>query len=219
MQKWGMKALPCALVLCFAGPALADVLPPAAFLLQQRASKNPDAYDRADAWCAGKAIGSACEVPGNAFEGGGKGRCEQVSNRENHTLDARCQIAATPVIERKLPEGGYVVDKRLCELARNDPAMANSLKREQASCSPQPALADQFCAGKKAGDACQAEAQVEGVRTSFAGRCQAETEEGHFYHYGHNTKQRAVTLCQPATPARHDMQASSPPGWLQKLIN
>lgn len=218
-MKQKMRVAAALAALTLAAPALADVLPPTAFLLQKRASQSPDAYDRADAWCAGKAIGSACEVPGNAFEGGGKGRCEQVTNRESHTLDALCRVSITPVIERKLPEGGYVVDKRLCELAQRDAGMANSLKREQAGCTPQAPLADQFCGGKKVGDACQAELSLEGSRAAYGGRCIAETQEGSFYHYGHNPKQRAVILCQPVKPASHDMQASSPPGWWQKLVN
>lgn len=206
-------------LLGWSGLGLADVLPPDAYELHVRARENPAAYDRADAWCAGKSIGSACEVPGNAFEGGGKGLCRQIINRPSRSLDAVCKVTAQVAIDRKLPDSGFMVDSRLCELAQRDPSVAESLKREQAGCTPIPPVADQFCDRKKVGDACQVELNVDGIRASFAGKCSTESQESRFYHYGYNIKRRDVILCQPAKPASHEMQASSPPGWLKKLFD
>ena len=178
--------------------ARADVMPPEAEAAGERMQKDPKALDRADSYCADKAIGAACLIPGNVFEGGGAGKCERRIDHEAFTIDLRCNLPAWPEIERGLPSGPYQIDESACRSLAADPQQKETLKGQGMVCDAVPTVADRFCAGRSAGAACNAEMRVAEQRESHAGVCHEVKEGMLLYYEGRREATRSVLQCDPA---------------------
>lgn len=189
-------------LLCALGAAAgADVISPEEEALQDRLRQST-VVDRVDQYCADKRPGDACTLPGNAFEGGGPGRCRREANPALRRIELSCRLRQTPEIDRQLPASAeFVASPQFCRM-RDDEQVAALLARSPISCdAPATLPADRFCRDLKAGDACSVEAVVAGKQEVFAGRCAVTEEARSFYQYGHNEARRQYLSCQPATPA------------------
>ncbi len=194
----------------FSHLSYADVLSPSAVNLRERASKHPQLVDRADQYCTNKKIADVCTIPGDHFSGGGNGKCERVLNDKAEMLDLYCEIQETLVIDRKLPTGGYQADADIC----NDPQLT------EAVCGQPPLIADQFCEGKKAHDACVVSGELRilfkpSTNQRYQGQCQIQTESKHRYFRGHITLSRPVLMCSPLQPVPE--RSYQPISLLQRL--
>jgi hypothetical protein len=192
--------------------ARADVLPPQAAEAQQRLRENPNAFDRVDAFCAGRKVGAACTMPGDALAGGGTGVCRNGLDATRRQIDLRCERRAAVTIERGLPAGGFTLPAAICA----DPEGAEAARRQGYGCTPpaQPPQ-DRFCAGRAVGAACMAELTVDGKPVRNAGVCSRVTESApRFYFRGWQVAQREVVQCMSAKPVAHDMK---PLSWWQKV--
>lgn len=199
-------------------PALADVLPPMAFETRERARNDPNTYDQADTYCKGKQIGTACTMPGTVFDGGGAGICTQMVSDNYRTIDAVCKPQETFSINRAIPDSLFVIEGYSCTDAAQKSPLADVLKREQITCTPQPLVADSFCRDLKEGDACTAQVTTRQGQQQFAGRCQTVEEYKRFYYQGRNAAVRKTLQCNSASPVQHALEKSSPPNWLQRLM-
>lgn len=196
-------------------PALADVLPPEAANAMKRLLDNPRAFDRTDEYCKDKTVGEACVLPGNTFAGGGEGVCKNEFNRAEAVIDLSC-VRERAVIDRKLPEGGFVNDEYLCrevvQAQRDGVPMPSEWNCTPLKTPPR----DQFCAGKDPGAACTVALLYQGVREQFPGVCKEETQTQGFYYQGHRKATRQVVQCQPREPL--PPRSYTPVGWWQKLM-
>ena len=204
---------------CLAGAhtsALADVLPPQAIDAVTRLKDNPNAYDRVDDFCNGKKKGDACTLPGNLFEGGGEGRCINELNRSTFTLDMSCQRPGSVVIERGLPDEGFLHDDDLCRQQAKEQATENGAPTTARwNCKPlDPMPTDRFCRGKAVGSACTVELRYQGQRSQADGTCQQFTEKQGFYYQGRRIMTREVIRCEPP---RTVTRTFTPATWWQKL--
>lgn len=192
--------------------ARADVIPPGVMQAEQRLRDNPKAFDRADQFCAKRAIGAACSIPGDALAGGGTGVCRNGLDATRTRIDLRCERGAKVVIERGLPAGGFTLPARFCEV----PEGAEIARSLGYGCKPpaQPPQ-DRFCAGRAVGAACTAELTVDGKPVRNAGVCARVSESApRFYFRGWQVAQREVVQCNAAKPVAHDMK---PLSWWQKV--
>lgn len=210
-----MKTLQLLLLLALAMPAwtraAADVLPPRAAEAAERLLKNPNAFDRTDQFCAGKRRGDACAIPASPLAGGGAGSCRNELNRSSFTIDLSCERSGSYVLDRGLPEGGFVADRSLC----GDPA-AHVPAGAPYACKPlQPMPADRFCAGKPVGAACSAEISHDGVRETHQGTCRTIEEQRGFYFQGRRVATREVVRCEAEASFE---RVYTPVGWWEKLF-
>lgn len=191
--------------------ARADVIPPAVMQAEQRLRDNPKAFDRADQFCAKRAVGAACSIPGDALAGGGAGVCRNGLDATRTQLELRCERSAKVVIDRGLPEGGFTLPAYFCEV----PEGAEVARERGYGCKPpaQPPH-DRFCAGRSAGAACEAALTVDGKTVRNAGVCARVTEQApRFYFRGWQVAKRDVVQCVSAKPVERVFQPAS---WWQK---
>jgi hypothetical protein len=214
MWRHGLHLLAAgALVLASGFPAAkADLLPPQAVEAEQRLRQNPNAFDRVDAFCAGRKVGAACTLSGDALAGGGAGVCRNGLDVSRRHIDLRCERRAQVTIDRGLSAGGFTLPASVCA----DPEGAEVVRRQGHACTPpaQPPQ-DRFCAGRAVGAACTAELTVDGQPVRNAGVCSRVTESApRFYFRGWQVAQREVVQCVSAKPVAHDMK---PLSWWQKV--
>lgn len=181
--------------------AHADVISPEEEALQDRLRRS-EAVDRVDQYCADKRPGDACVLPGNAFEGGGPGKCRREANPSLRRIELSCRLVQSLQVDRGLPASAeFVASPEFCRM-RDDEQVASLLARSHITCdAPATLPADRFCRDHKAGDACRVEAVVAGKAEVFAGRCSVTAENTRFYQYGPNSAQREYLACQPEKPA------------------
>lgn len=203
------------MMVCLATPAIADVLPPAVADAEQRLRANPKAYDRVDEFCAGKKPQAACVIPGSVFAGGGAGTCRNGINRGEGTIDLACVRNDEVAIDRRLPEGGFVSDERLCRAAEEE-ARAYNRPARRVNCKPiVPTPADRFCKGVAPGAACTVELNYQGRVERHEGVCKQITESEHFYYFGPQTAKREVIRCEPPQATTRTFK---PVSWVKKLF-
>lgn len=201
------------LLACCSTLATADVLPPQAASAAERLRSNPRAFDRFDNFCAGKKSGDACVIPGTAFAGGGKGRCENDINRKIYTIDLHCVREGYVDIERQLPEGGFVHDADLCRGAATHDAEEPAPKWNCTPLTPTPT--DPFCKGKSVNSACTVELTYKGALQRDEGVCKEIVESERFYYQGHREATRKVIQCMPKEEVTRSF---TPASWWQKLL-
>lgn len=190
------------LICCFLSSAVcADLAPPQAVGLKERFANNPGAFDRHDAWCEGHGVDEPCEIPGNAFEGGGRGRCERNIHLREYQIDLLCITRPQPRIARAIPEGPWQTDAFLCDLATKNAMTAKELRESDWVCSEPPVVVDRFCKGSEAGQRCTAEVLLDGSSVRFDGVCKRHPESKDSYMYGRRTLTRPVLSCEPERPA------------------
>lgn len=177
-------------------PAWADLVPPGAMEARERFAKHKDLFDRTDQFCRKKAIGAACEIPGTAFEGGGKGVCQRDLPDRASEIDLRCTLTNPPVIDRSVPNGPYRKDSQRCDGTPENPG-----EDEGFSCIDPPPVSDRFCAGHKPNDSCTAVFTVAAKEQREVGRCGMTIEEYKYYQYGYRRATRRVSKCLPKLPA------------------
>ncbi len=200
--------------LLVAGSACADLISPRLADAQSRLHANPDTYDQVDQFCSGMKRDATCSLPGNAFEGGGPGVCKTNINN-NAVIEMVCVQKAAVVLDRQIPDGGYMADERLCEPYRAALASGGPLPKLGWNCAPPPkALTDQFCRSAAIGGACTAEVVVDGRKEWHSGICNPVQQTENFYHQGRRQATRSVLMCQPASRV---VRQFSPANWLQKL--
>lgn len=204
-----IPALGAALVL--AATAAADVLPPQAAEAAQRLRSNPNAFDRTDQFCADKRPGDACAIPGSMLANGGAGECRNAIDRRSFTIDLYCARTASIVIERGVPDGGFMVDARTCASFAGQPLP------EGLTCTPPTAMpVDRFCTGKDVGASCTAELRQDGAATIEAGRCTVSEEVRDFYMRGRGQATRQLVLCAALEAPIERVFTAVP--WFQKLL-
>lgn len=177
-------------------PVRADILPRGAMEARERFARHKQVFDRTDQYCHGKAIGTACEIPGTAFEGGGKGSCQRDLPDRASEIDLRCALKFPAEIDRQVPDGPFRKDLRRCDGSPENPG-----EDEGFTCADPAPVADRFCAGQKENDPCSARFLVAGKEQSESGRCGMRTEEHRYYQYGYRTATRRVLQCLPVHPA------------------
>ena len=180
--------------------SLADLLPPQAAGVAERYQSNPRTYDRSDLWCNGKAVADGCQIPGNAFEGGGSGTCDRIINRNEYMIDLLCMVKPRPRIDRKISDSGWNADTQLCELATRSQSTAQALAGQGWGCEKQVEIPDQFCKTLTSGQACTAELSMDEQKQSYSGVCKSEVQTKRGYYQGGRTLTRSILLCQPVTP-------------------
>lgn len=194
------KRLGCTLLALLCLNSLADLLPPQAAGMAERYQNNPRTYDRADQWCNGKAVADSCQIPGNAFEGGGSGTCDRMINRSEYLIDLICVVAPSPRIHRQMPDSGWNADTQLCELATRSQSTAQALSSQSWGCEKPVEIPDQFCKTLTNGQACTAELSMDEQKQSYSGVCRSEVQTKRGYYQGGRTLTRSILLCQPVTP-------------------
>jgi len=133
-------------------------------------------YDQADPFCSGKALRADCLVPGNPFEGGGRGRCEagvsilHDKDGKKGLVTARCVVRTRYPLDSGIAPAQYrwTLPSALCQA---DPAA--TLKGVDCRGGVE---ADRFCRGKAPGEPCVVDlvAEGEGKPDSFPGTCAVE---------------------------------------------
>ena len=171
----------------------ADVVPfiPGAL---ERFEKNKDLYDRADQFCQGKAVAAACDIPGSAFEGGGKGICERNLVPSTGKIDLHCVLVIPTVIERRIPEGPFRSDPGECK------DTVKLFPDQPLDCIDPPPVNDRFCTGRKENESCTATLRVGSKESNEVGRCAMTVEKMSYYHYGRRFGTRRVLQCMPLRP-------------------
>jgi hypothetical protein len=187
---------------CLSTAVLADVLPPEAADMAERFRNNPKAFDRTDAWCEGLGVGAACAIPGNAFEGGGAGKCERNIHRSEYKIDLLCALRPQPSLERAIPDGPWQADAQWCEQAAKSESAAQVLSAQGLVCSEPPLVSDRFCRGREAAQACEAEVSVGGRAARFKGICTRGLASRGIYFQGRRTLTRPVLSCEPEHPTQ-----------------
>ncbi|WP_416047100.1 hypothetical protein [Cupriavidus basilensis] len=203
-------------VLAFA-TAHADVTPPHIRDAWARLRDNPKTYDQTDQFCRGKRLDAACELPGNALQGGGTGVCRSSVNDRGEI--ARSCIRTTRVeIDSDVPSGGFVASPALCKpyidwVQRNDPSEPAPVLPFGCKPPAQP-LTDRFCKGRAVGDVCAVEMRVDGKPEQYPGTCANKWQSERFYYMGSREALRQVMTC--GSPPTFERQFS-PASWLDKL--
>lgn len=189
--------------------ALADLLPTGDFLMRERMRTEPGFYDQADQFCRGEVPGAACRMPGEAFDGGGEGRCERRMDALGRHVQLTCEVKPEFVIDRQLPKSPYQFSPTACWAWTHDPAFRERMAYLNARCELVPIAMDRFCLDKRPKDACTAEVVVQGKLQQVTGKCALDTEV--FDFDPPRVMARSVLLCQSAQPVIHDIQPASPP--------
>ena len=187
----------CLLCCLWSTAPYADLLPPQAAGMAERYTSNPGAFDRSDAWCEEHRVGERCEIPGTTFEGGGTGLCGRFVHRTDYQIDLLCALKPQPRIEYGFPDGPWQADTQLCELASHSESTAESLRSQGWVCAEPPAVADRFCKGMMAGQACVAEITLESRSERFDGFCKLQIETQRSYYQGRRTLTRSTLQCSP----------------------
>jgi hypothetical protein len=211
MQRIQVLLLLLALSVPAATRATADVLPPRAAEAAERLRRNPDAFDRTDQFCKGRRRGDACEIAASPLAGGGGGTCRSAIDRAGSTIDLSCERADGYVLDRGLPEGGFVADASLCAGTAGQPPAGAPY-----ACRPlQPMPVDRFCAGRPVGAACSAEISRDGARETHPGVCRTVEEQRGFYFQGRRVATREVVRCEATSSFE---RVYTPVGWWEKLF-
>lgn len=198
--------LPGFVLLFNGGPAQADLLPPPAESAMKRLDRNRNAFDRTDQFCAGKFRGDACTIPGSRLAGGGDGVCQNEINRSTFSIDLYCKREGLAVIQRGLPEGGFVAEPALC---------AEAQAPHPWNCTPLPEIpADRFCQGKSVGQSCTVDMGYDGTPEQHQGVCREETQREGFYYQGRRVATRQVILCTAPEDIERVYRKAT---WLEKL--
>lgn len=204
---------PLSVLLLLPSLCLADLLPDNWKELERRA-KDGD-YEVADQFCAGKTIGTRCEVPGTPLDGGGQGICT-ITWPDRNSFAATCKLDDPAKIDRQM-HGGWRLNQYWCERLSPD-----ELVKIGYPCSDVPPATDQFCRGKVEGDPCLAEVWQKSGWSSHPGRCVKKTQLGSFYplHRGESggSIRREITFCQGEHPVLRAYESSSPPGFLKRAL-
>lgn len=194
-----------------AQPALADLIPPQVAAARERLHANPEVFDRTDQFCAGKTRDKACTIDGSTFSGGGAGVCRSEITDSGASIDLVCRRSSEPVIDRRLPDGGYVNDPGMCAASRQP-----GYSGPPVNCKPTvPTPADRFCREKAAGSACTVELIYEGKTETHEGICNQVTESTGFYYQGRRSAVRQVIRCDPPSEVKREMNAVK---WYEKLL-
>lgn len=204
---------PFSVLLLLPSLCLADLLPNNWKELERRA-KDGD-YEVSDQFCAGKAIGTRCEVPGTPLDGGGPGTCT-LTRPNRSLLAATCKLDDAAKIDRQI-HGGWRLTQSWCE--RSSPEETTKIGYP---CGDVPPVADQFCRGKAEGDPCLAEVWQKSGWSSHPGRCAKKNQIGSHYplHPGESggSISRQITFCQGEHPVLRKYESSSPPGFLKRAF-
>jgi hypothetical protein len=192
IHRFALAALATLSMAWAATPCRADLIPPRAAEALTRYQDNPKAFDQADAYCAKKKPGAACSIPGNAFEGGGAGRCERHIEPGSDTIDLQCQRSERITIDRRLPAGDFLANAYACAQSPRDPGH---------NCSEAPLVPDRFCSGRSAGQACSVELTRDGRNETYAGVCTRGEQVESFYYQGRRTARRPILSCEPVNKA------------------
>lgn len=207
-----MKKQAYLFLICYCATAWADVISMEAFSAQERHSKNPNIYDRADSFCKGKKPKSACTIPGAISSGGGNGVCTNgLENRHSVSIDMVCITTGELFIDRKLPDGGYVADSTFCKDGVNKEGFP------RVDCKPlNPTPKDRFCKEKNIGNPCNIEFTYNNKQLTEAGVCKVVVETvAPYYYQGYHKDSRTVIQCEaPALPER----IMTPASWFDKLF-
>ncbi|RAU20285.1 hypothetical protein CU669_19150 [Paramagnetospirillum kuznetsovii] len=189
-----LSAFIVALALSIPIPAHADLLPPGWEKLQQRIKDG--GFDVADQFCRDKKVGEACAIPGNSFEGGGQGICRAQLRRNWGEIRSAC-VLDDPAHMERVVDGEWWAE-RCTALERVRSQLPN------ATCEPKPPIADQFCAGKSAGDDCTAEVWVKAGMERYSGKCvQFRNTSAIMFHPGDGERLlRDEIHCRPEHPVR-----------------
>lgn len=193
----------------FVTPLYADVLPPEAVELRVRFMKTAE-FDEADQFCQGKSPEAACEMPGDAFEGGGRGSCQRHLYAERQKIALQCDLSTPLDLDRGVTPP---LDDRwmICILDKEnqDPAF-------KADCAALLAAkpVDRFCSGKSAGADCTVEATSGSGSARFSGTCEQIEETASGYRYGRREVSRTILSCEPAKKVSHEF---SPVGFWDRL--
>jgi hypothetical protein len=203
---------PLSVLLLLPSLCLADLLPDSWKELEQRAKDGN--YDVADQFCAGKAIGTQCEIPGTPLDGGGQGTCT-LTRPSRSTLAAMCNLDEPTEIDRQL-DGGWRLSQLWCE--KLSPEEIRSLGYP---CRDEPPVVDQFCRGKTEGDPCSAEVRQKSSSSSHPGRCTTNKQIAPAYprlpgQLGPSIT-REITFCLSENPVVRTYAPSSPPGSLKRI--
>jgi len=193
--------------------AFADVVPYGVGKARERLTST-NSWERTDQFCAGKSPDAACAIPGNPFEGGGSGRCARTVTSE--FIDLVCRLDAEIKVDRRMPDGRYLADPSFCSDVASGRLSAQALEPRRLTCAKPAQIADRFCEGKKAGEACDAVLLEGGTGRSFPGHCRDETESIGFYYQGNRSASRDVLLCRPARRAPAAVMTSV--GWFEKFL-
>jgi hypothetical protein len=192
---------------------LADLLPDNWKDLSRRATDGE--YEIADQFCAGKVIGTRCEVPGTPLDGGGQGICT-ITWPNRSTIAATCKLDEPAKIDRQI-HGGWRLNQSWCE--RSSP---EELRLIGYPCADVPPAADQFCREKAEGDPCLAEVWQRSGWSSHPGRCTKKTQIGSHYPLRHGESggsiHREITFCRGEHPVLRKYENSSPPGFLERVF-
>ncbi len=199
--------------------AWADTLPNSVYQARERMEQDPGHYDRADQFCDEKKVGSSCVIPGNPFEGGGNGTCRTSANRNSGAIESRCTLNNMPEVLGSLPDGGYRAPESICENGGLKEPFADAFRNKNLSCHATPVVSDQYCSGKAVGSPCHAEVRSGSTESKYPGVC-AESEDSHrLYYHGYVRVTRTVLTCRPEKSVIINIQESSPPGWLRRLLD
>lgn len=191
------------------GLAQADLIPPGLEMLQERIRVDPGFYNEADQFCLGKALGARCMVDGAPFDGGGAGTCRRKLEPWQRKASAECVVDVPPVIDRAWTSTRFQLDQATCRQMQGSRFYSDHLASMNASCEPVPVAADQFCDGRKEGDACIVKLQVNGKALESAGRCASERETREVGY--REFIERPLLLCKPRQPVVHRFVPASPP--------
>jgi hypothetical protein len=206
-----MKKQAYLFLICYCAVTWADVISNEAYNARERLSSNPNIYDRVDSFCKGKKPKSACVIPGDILAGGGNGICVNSFDDRYSTIDMVCVRKGELLLDRQLPEGGYVADFSFCKDG------ANREGYPTANCKPlKPPPKDRFCREKSIGSACSVELTYNNKKLTEAGVCKEVVEmTDSYYHYGRHRDARTVIRCEaPSLPER----IMTPASWFDKLF-
>jgi hypothetical protein len=196
------------LLICYCVVVLADVLPFGGSH-RPKEDRSQDSYAWVDSFCKGKKIQAECTISGPIPSGGGKGVCEV----NNKTAKLTCVRSAEPIIDRQLPDGGYVADSTFCKDGLN---ILNSPIGRSKNCKPLKITpVDRFCKGKTVGRPCAIEFTYNGKQMSSEGVCKQVVEMSEPYNFfGERRDQRVVIKCESKPLPERTM---TPVDWLEKL--
>lgn len=173
-----------------------------------------------DQYCFGKRPDAACQIPGHAFDGGGKGVCRH--RLSEHSLDSWATLCEPDKsvfrIDRQFPVSPYEGTYHSCYADKPKPELIDRLPMALFRCSSVPRVADRFCRGKQEDDACEAIVVVNGHRETIRGICQENHDE--LVIEGRRVAARPVLQCESANEVERDYLRVGPPGethWLCSL--
>jgi hypothetical protein len=174
------------------GAVWADLVAPQVADAWRRHESNPKAFDQTDQYCHDLKSGSACVIPGTAFEGGGAGLCAPSVSDKSQYISLVCNLRDRIEIDHQIPDGPFRVNESVCLGDQQNPKY---------TCSEPPLRRDRFCTKAQSGQSCIAEILINGKKSSQSGTCQVSEQLHSFYFRGQQTARRQVLMCAPVKPA------------------